>query len=115
MDTWNTITRTSRTRLQKALNVLETLCNEENFPIMDFIREKGKTSLAELYLKTGESPAKLEMRLELLCKTGCVTQEPGAIGSNYRLNPERIWQVNGISRRINEIREDALREQANPS
>ena len=110
MDTWNTITRTSRTRLNRALLVLETLCNEENISILDLIRKKGKTSLADLYLQTGIAPGKLETQLEALCETGCVVHEMATIGSNYRLNPERIWQINGISRRINQIREEGLRE-----
>lgn len=112
MDTWNTITRTSRTRLNKALMVLETLCNEENIPLLEHIRKKEQTSLAELYLQTGIPPAKLESQLESLCETGCVVHETAAVGRSYRLNPERIWQINGISRRINQIREDGLREQA---
>ncbi|PHN06426.1 hypothetical protein CRP01_12720 [Flavilitoribacter nigricans DSM 23189 = NBRC 102662] len=92
--------------------MLETLCNEENIPILEHIRKKETTSLAELYLQTGVSPAKLEMQLDSLCETGCVVHESAAMGSSYRINPERIWQINGISRRINQIREDGLREQA---
>jgi DNA-binding IclR family transcriptional regulator len=91
--------------------VLETLCNEENIPILDLIRKKEKTSLADLYLQTGTDPGKLETQLEALCTTGCVVQEMAPIGTHYRLNPERILQINGISRRINQIRESGLREQ----
>lgn len=112
MDTWNTITRTSRTRLTRALKVLETLCNEENIPLLEHIRNKEKTSLAELYLQTGIPPAKLEAQLESLCDTGCVVPEAAPMGRSFRLNPDRIWQINGISRRLNQIREEGLREQA---
>ncbi|MCB0632729.1 MAG: hypothetical protein R2824_06415 [Saprospiraceae bacterium] len=113
MDTWNTITQMSRTRLTKALLVLETLCNEENIPILEMLREKGKMTLAELYSNTGETPAKLELRLQNLCDTGCVIMEEAHIGSNgYQLDPVRIRQVNSISRRINQIGSTGLLERS---
>lgn len=108
MDTWNTITQMSRTRLNQALLVLETLCNEDNVSILDMLQEREQMTLADLYMKTGETPSKLQVRLESLCDTGCIVQETGAIGSSYRLNPERIWQINGIGQRINQIREAGI-------
>lgn len=110
MDTWNTITRKSRTRLTRALSVLEILCHEENIPILEFLRTKEQTSLAELYLETGESPEKLEKRLASLCDTGCVIHGSVTMGRTYRLDPERIAQVNRISRQLNLIGGGALRE-----
>lgn len=111
MDTWNTITKASRTRLNRALFVLETLCNEENILVLEHFRNQDNLTLADLYSKTAEAPAKLEMRLDALCDTGCVTYEAAASGNIYRLNPERISRINVISRRINQIREEALHEQ----
>lgn len=109
MDTWNTITQMSRTRLTRALSMLETLCSEENIPILEMLRERGRVTLAELYSKTGEVPARLESRLQELCDTGCVIMEEARIGSNaYQLNPERIRQVNSISRRINQSEPSGL-------
>jgi DNA-binding IclR family transcriptional regulator len=103
----------SRTRLTRAVLLLETLCSEENIPILELLREKGRMTLAELYSKTGESPARLEVRLQSLCDTGCVTMEEARIGSNaYQLNPERIRQVNNISRRIGQITTAGLRERS---
>lgn len=110
MDTWNTTLRTSRTRLKRALSVLETLCREDNIPLMDVFRKKGKISFAELYFKTGEPPEQLEIRLESLCDTGCLIQESTDLGNSYRLNSDRILQLNRISRRINQLREDAFLE-----
>ena len=112
MGTWNTISKTSRTRLSQALFVLETLCDEENTAVLENLRERAKMTLADLYLCTGEAPAKLEMRLQTLCSTGCVVMDTAPTGSTYRVDPDRILQINGISRRINQIREEALHEQS---
>ena len=66
MDTWNTITHLSRTRLQRAQFVLETLCSGEMIPVLDLLRQWGKMSLAELSLATGETSVILEEQLGLL-------------------------------------------------
>lgn len=113
MGTWNTITQMSRTRLTRAVLMLETLCSDENIPILEMLRERGRMTLAELYSKTGEAPARLEARLQDLCDTGCVIMEEARIGSNgYQLNPARIQQVNSISRRLNQMTPTGLLERS---
>lgn len=107
MDTWNTITHLSRTRLRRAQFVLETLCSDEMIPVLDLLRQWGKMSLAELSLATGETSVILEEQLGLLCDTGCVVQEKATFGNSYWLSPQRIRQINGISRRINQISAEA--------
>jgi len=112
MDTWNTITQSGRTRLKQALSVLETLCKEENISVMELLRSRERMTLAELYATTGEPPATLERRLESLCDTGCVIMEAVTLGMSYRLNAEKIRQINGFSRKLCQIPEGAMQHLA---
>ncbi|MCI5080427.1 MAG: hypothetical protein MRY78_01975 [Saprospiraceae bacterium] len=93
MNAWNTITRTSLTKLDRALGVLETLSDELTIPILTYLKLNRSASLLDLTVHTRLDSDLLDERLELLCSTKVIRQVTTVYETKYYFNTERYNRI----------------------
>ncbi len=104
MDTRNTITQSSVSRLSKALQTLESLCHEQSIPILNFLQEHESAAILDLTLHTGLDSSTLESQLDRLCLTKVVEQRADVFGCRYHLNYPRLVRVKAIAEQLASFR-----------
>ncbi len=100
MHTWNTINTVHTNKLDQAIAVLETLEAPANVPILEYLREHGKTNLLDLALRLQTSAEQLEQQLEQLCQCKMVVRQEDVIGCHYALNFPQLAKTRRIAKAL---------------
>lgn len=97
------------TQLAKVQHMLEVISQQENELILETLRKRGPLAFCELHRYTRGSGEEVKARIDSLCAIGIVNSISKGGKIRFMLNPERVEQINNISRRICELRKQALR------
>ena len=93
MHTWNTIKAVSTNKLDRAIEVLETLERPVSSRILEYLRKNGKSKLMDIALHTQHNTEVLESQLEKLCLSRAVHRHDDILGCHYTINERQLFQT----------------------
>jgi DNA-binding HxlR family transcriptional regulator len=100
MHTWNTITKTSCVKLEKAAFILDVLDEEPTVPIVEHLRVNGSATFLDLTVFTGFDASTLEAQLEKLSAAGLVKQKNNFCKNRYYLDAYLLLKVYALAKKI---------------
>ncbi|MCB0571224.1 MAG: hypothetical protein KDC66_15740 [Phaeodactylibacter sp.] len=93
MHDWNTIFPVNTNKLDEAILALDALIDENTFPFLEVLQEKGAASIFEISLATGGDDCLLECQAELLNRAGLLEKDGDILCPTFSLNYRRLKQV----------------------
>lgn len=93
MHTWNTIKAVSTNKLDRAIEVLETLERPVSSLILEYLRKNGKSKLMDIALHTQYNTEILETQLEKLCLSRAIRRHDDILGCHYTINAGQLFQT----------------------
>lgn len=100
MHTWNTIKAVSTNKLDRAIEVLETLERPVSSRILEYLRENGKSKTMDIALHTNYSTELIEAQLEKLCLSKAVHRHDDILGCHYTLNAGQLFRTRKTARAL---------------
>ncbi|MBV6652415.1 MAG: hypothetical protein KI786_01580 [Mameliella sp.] len=93
MHTWNTIKAVSTNKLDRAIEVLETLERPVSSRILEFLRTNGKSNLTDIALHTQYNAEALEAQLDKLCFSRAIHRHEDILGCHYTINAGQLFRT----------------------
>ena len=93
MNILNTMPSIKADPLERALFLLNTLTQEDNRAVVDYLVENGNADFLELLVHTGMDSSELETQLELLCEADLLICRSAVTKEQYELNKRQVQKL----------------------
>jgi len=92
--------RNTFTKLDQAIQNLESICTDEGQKIIDCLRDYEDLPFIDLLIKTGLDVEDLEVQLAQLTTAGMITAKESYYSMEYSLNENRLLLVSMLASHI---------------